>query len=129
MTSGIVLSIERCSLHDGPGLRTTVFLKGCPLSCLWCHNPESKSFKPEIFYFDEKCVRCGLCSAACGNHSIVNTEHVINRAACNTCGKCVSVCPQSALEIKGTAMTAQDVTRVVLKDTRYYKQRRFGSRD
>ena len=126
MTSGIVLSIERCSLHDGPGLRTTVFLKGCPLSCLWCHNPESKSFKPEIFYFDEKCVRCGLCHNTCGNHNIINTKHIINRENCTAenaaCGKCVSVCPQSALEIKGVTMSARDVINIVLKDTRYYKQ-------
>jgi len=126
LTSGLVLSIERCSLHDGPGLRTTVFFKGCPLSCLWCHNPESKSFKPEIFYFDEKCVRCGLCRDACGNHSIINTEHIINRENCTVesaaCGKCVSVCLQSALEIKGMTMPAQDVINIVLKDIKYYKQ-------
>ena len=122
MKTGTVLSIERCSLHDGPGLRTTVFLKGCPLSCLWCHNPESQSFKPELYYFDEKCVHCGLCAAACDNHTINETEHLINREACSACGKCVYACPQSAFELKGTAMSVQDVIDVVLKDERYYKQ-------
>ncbi|MCL2880038.1 MAG: glycyl-radical enzyme activating protein, partial [Treponema sp.] len=122
MISGTVLSIDRCSLHDGPGLRTTVFLKGCPLSCLWCHNPESQSFKPELYYFDEKCVRCGLCAAVCPNHIVSGTEHSINRADCNACGRCVSACLQSALEIKGIVMSAQDVIAVALKDVRYYKQ-------
>jgi len=118
--TGTVLSIERCSLHDGPGLRTTVFLKGCPLSCLWCHNPESQSFKQELFFLDEKCTNCGACGNICANHSI-NKTHEINRADCNACGKCVKICPQSAIEIKGTAMSAQEVIDVVLKDVRYYK--------
>ena len=120
--TGLVLSIERCSLHDGPGLRTTVFLKGCPLSCLWCHNPESQSFKPELYFFDEKCTYCGLCCAACVNHQINEKEHFINRNDCNTCGKCVSVCLQSALEIKGIVMPVHDVINVALKDIQYYKQ-------
>jgi len=117
---GCVLSIERCSLHDGPGLRTTVFLKGCPLSCLWCHNPESKSFKPELYYFAEKCNLCGLCGTICEHHC-VNEEHLINRKNCNACGKCVAACPQSAFEIKGTIMQVPDVMAEVLKDVRYYK--------
>jgi len=107
---GTVLSIERCSLHDGPGLRTTVFLKGCPLSCLWCHNPESQAFKPELYFLEEKCVSCGLCESICEN-----------RKDCSACGKCVSACPKSALEIKGVFMTAQDVMDVVLKDVKYYE--------
>jgi pyruvate formate lyase activating enzyme len=99
-----------------------VFLKGCPLSCLWCHNPESQSFKPELYYFGEKCVRCGLCRAACANHRVSETEHIINRADCNACGKCVAACPQSEHEIKGAATPAQDVIGIALKDARYYKQ-------
>jgi len=122
LTTGIVLAIERCSLHDGPGLRTSVFLKGCLLSCLWCHNPESQSFRPELYYFDEKCVRCGLCAETCQVHRVNEREHTINRGECNACGRCTSACPQSALEIKGVEKTAQEVMQVVLKDRRYYEQ-------
>jgi len=109
-------------LHDGPGLRTSVFLKGCPLTCLWCHNPESQSFEPELYYFDEKCTRCGLCGAVCAVHSVTKTEHAINRKDCGACGKCAAACPQSALEIKGSVMPAQDVMDAALKDARYYKR-------
>ena len=119
--TGTVLSIERCCLHDGPGLRTTVFLKGCPLNCLWCHNPESKSFKPELYYFTEKCSLCGLCSTVCPNH-IVSTEHTIKRENCNTCGKCVKICPATAFEIKGGIKTPEVVLTEVLKDKRYYEK-------
>lgn len=119
---GTVLSIDRCALHDGPGLRTTVFLKGCPLSCLWCHNPESLSFKPELYYLGEKCTSCGTCVAICKNHSIDEGVHSVDRTACNLCGKCVSGCPSSAFEIKGQEMSAQDVMDVVLKDVRFYEQ-------
>ncbi|MCL2361050.1 MAG: glycyl-radical enzyme activating protein [Defluviitaleaceae bacterium] len=117
---GTILSIERCSLHDGPGLRTTVFLKGCPLSCLWCHNPESQSFKPELFFLEEKCARCGACGDICKNHFFADS-HTINRADCNACGKCAEVCHKSAIEIKGIKMKAHDVMDVVLKDACYYE--------
>jgi pyruvate formate lyase activating enzyme len=119
---GTVLSIERCSLHDGPGLRTTVFLKGCPLSCLWCHNPESHSFKPELYYFDEKCSGCGGCVAVCRNQGLVDGVRTVNHRACSACGQCVSACPRSAFEIKGRQMSAQDVMDEVLKDVRFYEQ-------
>ena len=120
--TGTVLSIERCSLHDGPGLRTTVFLKGCPLSCLWCHNPESKSFTSELYYLYEKCVFCGLCGKECVNHKITAAEHSIRRTACTACGKCVRICPNSALELKGEVKTTQDVLDIILKDVRYYEK-------
>lgn len=114
--TGTVLSIERFSLHDGPGLRTTVFLKGCPLACMWCHNPESQAFKPELLYDNEKCTSCGLCGKVCENQ----TQKKPNRENCMACGKCVAICPQSALEIKGSAMLAQDVMSEVQKDMIYY---------
>ena len=123
MITGTVLSIERCALHDGPGLRTTVFLKGCPLSCIWCHNPESQLFEPELYALDEKCIFCGACEAVCKNHSVGKNDakHLINRKACNACGKCVNACPASALEIKGTVMSAKDVIDIALKDRLYYE--------
>jgi pyruvate formate lyase activating enzyme len=119
---GTVLSIERCSLHDGPGLRTTVFLKGCPLFCIWCHNPESQSFKPEIYFFEEKCSLCGTCEKVCASHNVNEIEHFINRAECCACDRCLTACPQSAMEIKGTGMAALDVINIALKDERYYKK-------
>ena len=144
--TGMVLSIDRCSLHDGPGLRTTVFLKGCPLSCLWCHNPESQSFKKELYTLDERCVNCGMCASVCKNHVFSNTGiynetetsnlniarssgidetsamHVINRKDCTFCGKCVEICPQSVIEIKGMIISVDDVIKTVMKDIRYYEQ-------
>jgi len=129
LITGTVLSVERCSLHDGPGLRTTVFLKGCPLFCLWCHNPESQSFSPQLYTLDEKCVFCGKCQAVCKNHrinadknDIKSGEHIISREDCKACGKCVEVCPWSALEIKGSIMPADEIVEVVLKDKRYYEK-------
>ena len=121
--TGYILSIERCSLHDGPGLRTTVFLKGCSLSCVWCHNPESKSFKPELFYYVEKCTFCKRCMLACASsvHHVSDNEHKIERDSCIACEKCVQKCLSNAIELKGLLMPVQKVLDVVLKDKRYYE--------
>ena len=126
--TGNILSIERCSLHDGPGLRTTVFLKGCSLSCVWCHNPESKSFKPELFYFAEKCTFCGKCESSCSNsvHHVDDSNHLngakheIIRENCIACGACALKCLNNALEIKGSKIQVKDVLDIILKDRRYY---------
>ena len=128
MAEGTILSVERCSLHDGPGIRTTVFLKGCPLSCLWCHNPESQLFLPELYYLEEKCRRCDICVTSCefDVHSVTDSQHKISRKRCNLCGICVSECPQSALEIKGVVMQVQEIMDIVLKDRRYYERSNGG---
>jgi glycyl-radical enzyme activating protein len=119
MTSGIVLAIERGSLHDGPGIRTSVFLKGCPLKCLWCHNPESQSMKPIVFKVIDRCQHCGECIKVCPNNCI--TLDGIDRSLCTICGQCVEACNNSALEIKGTNMTVDEVMKEVLKDKAYYQ--------
>jgi pyruvate formate lyase activating enzyme len=121
--TGTVLSIDRCSMHDGPGIRTTVFLKGCPLTCLWCHNPESQAFKPELFFLHDRCRQCGACAAACehGVHSIVDGEHRIDRSRCVQCGRCVEACPNGALEIKGRTMTVEAVMAEVERDRAYFQ--------
>ncbi len=121
-TKGLIFSIEKTSLHDGPGLRTTVFVKGCPLHCLWCHNPESQSFSPELYYFDEKCVRCGRCVSVCPKNCHIVTEagHEIARESCIRCGECVRTCPYSALEMKGEHMEADLVLAEVEKDRDFY---------
>ncbi|HEY5562646.1 MAG TPA: glycyl-radical enzyme activating protein [Clostridiaceae bacterium] len=122
-TQGLIFAIERTSLHDGPGLRTTVFLKGCPLRCLWCHNPESQTFSKELYFFQEKCLRCGICVHVCPKncHAIINDEHEINRANCIGCGKCVDACPYSVLELKGEMMDASTVVAAVEEDRDFYE--------
>jgi glycyl-radical enzyme activating protein len=121
--TGMVFAIERCSLNDGPGIRTTVFLKGCPLHCLWCHNPESISPRPELYFLDERCAKCGACVAACPNqcHIVTGDGHTIDRSSCVACGRCVDACPTGALEIKGRSMSAGAVMAEVLKDRHFYE--------
>ena len=90
-----IFDIQRFSVQDGPGIRTSVFLKGCHVGCLWCHNPESLSHEPQLMYYAEKCVLCGACAAACpqGVHEWNQEEHWLNRSACIACGACAKVCP------------------------------------
>lgn len=123
MLSGLVFNIQRFSVHDGPGIRTTVFLKGCPLSCSWCCNPESQYPKPELMKVDVKCIRCGRCAEICPCGAIVvNKEmRVIERDKCNNCFKCVEVCPTGALIISGKEMTSEEVVDIVKRDALFYK--------
>lgn len=120
---GIVFDIARCSYHDGPGIRTAVFLKGCNLHCPWCHNPESIRPMPEIELLPALCVGCGACERACerGVHRLTDGTHRLYPASCTLCGKCVSVCPVSALKVTGREMRADEVMDVVLRDRAYYE--------
>lgn len=120
--TGIVFGIQRMSIHDGPGIRTTVFLKGCNVNCKWCHNPEGIPMQPLIGWNEDRCIGCGACAAACPNgcHSLENGVHRFQRQACIACGKCVDACPVQALELIGKRMTADEVMEVVLKDQKYY---------
>lgn len=123
MKRGIIFDIQKFSIHDGPGIRTTVFLKGCPLNCLWCHNPESKNARPEISFIPEKCVGCGHCVAACANacHRFVDGCHVYDRAACRHCGQCAAECYARSLEVIGREMAIEEVMAEVLKDVPFYE--------
>jgi len=123
-TTGEVFSIERSSMNDGPGIRTTVFLKGCPLRCAWCHNPESQSRRAELLFNAERCVSCGACVEACPRacHRMDGGAHAIDRASCDACGACVAACPNGALQIKGERMAVEEILDVVGRDARYYER-------
>jgi pyruvate formate lyase activating enzyme len=122
---GMVFDIQRSSFHDGPGIRTTVFFKGCSLSCVWCHNPESQSGGPELGFFAEKCNCCGSCAAVCPRnvHHVTGTAHSHNldRKACTACGSCIKACPQEALKLYGFESRAEEIMEEVLKDRPYYE--------
>lgn len=121
--SGIVFNIQRFSLHDGPGIRTTVFLKGCNLRCAWCHNPESFRMEPQLSVAMGKCTLCGACAVACPNgvHAIAGGAHRLSLAACTRCWACTAVCPADAISIIGRRYTVDEVLAVVSKDRRYYE--------
>ncbi len=121
---GLVFNIQRFSTRDGPGIRTTVFLKGCNLNCAWCHNPEAIAPQAQLQFFFEKCSQCGRCAAACakGAHGFNAGAHTFNRELCNACGACIESCYSDALRLAGAEMTAQTVIEVVLKDKRFYDQ-------
>ena len=119
---GNVLNIQRYCVDDGPGIRTTVFLKGCPLSCAWCHNPESQSKKTQILYDAKKCVLCGKCLNVCPKacHEIKRT-HYFDSKNCIGCGECAKVCFNNALELYGKVMTVIDVFNEVKRDKVFYE--------
>lgn len=119
---GIVFDIQRFSTNDGPGIRTTVFLKGCMMKCKWCHNPESLSTKVQLAYENFKCVGCGKCEEICQKkvHGFVGAEHKINYDLCDNCGKCVDICENEALKFYGRKMSVEQVINEVLKDKKYY---------
>jgi pyruvate formate lyase activating enzyme len=121
---GCVFNIERFAIRDGPGIRTTVFLKGCPLRCLWCANPESISPVPQLFYLENLCTRCYRCVDVCPNKATTKTSEgaiAINRSLCQACGKCVEVCPNKARQISGNLMTVDEVLEEVKKDALFYQ--------
>ena len=116
-----VTKIQKFCTHDGPGIRTTVFLKGCPLRCIWCHNPETQSIKPEFFYSPQFCLGCGACVSACpsGVHSF-SQDHALNRSLCTGCMACTDACPSGALEPCACMMSAEEIMAEVMKDRAFY---------
>ena len=118
---GKIFDIQRFSVHDGPGIRTTVFMKGCPLKCQWCHNPESQEQERSIAYRTEKCVGCGACAVVCEHHKFVDGKHIYDRENCVRCGKCTEKCNFDALEAFGREASVEEVIKEVLRDKTFYK--------
>ena len=125
LKKGIIFDIKRYAIHDGPGIRTTVFFKGCPLCCPWCHNPEGELPEPEIIWYRQRCLtQCRDCIPVCTRTALQmrgRTLH-IDRSQCNQCGDCADVCPTEALEIIGRKVTVKDVMGVIQKDKIFYEE-------
>ena len=115
------IDIKRFAVHDGPGVRTTLFLKGCSLRCIWCHNPESRFMQPELAIHYPKCTCCGECAKVCSCHRIVDGVHEFDRAACKACGKCEAECPSGALELFGKPVTVEEAAAKLLEDRIFYE--------
>lgn len=121
--TGEIFSIERYAIHDGPGIRTQVFFKGCPLRCVWCSNPEGMSFRPNLMHAPVLCIRCGACVETCGAQALSMAEHglEVDRGKCTVCGDCAEVCHAEALEISSIRMTAEAVVAEVERDRVFYE--------
>lgn len=121
---GTVFNIQRFSVDDGPGVRTVVFLKGCPLRCRWCHNPEGLSARPQIMFNAERCIACGDCAEVCPNqsHLMEGQSHRFDVTVCVGCGKCADLCCSQALTLSGREMSADEVLAQVARDLPYYRE-------
>ena len=124
MANGIIFDIQRFSLHDGPGIRTNVFLKGCPLRCIWCHNPEGQRAVPQLLIDMAKCIGCGDCATVCpqGAHAFTYGAHAFLRERCTGCGACVPVCVSDTLSLAGRRVTSREVICEVMRDADFFAQ-------
>lgn len=123
-TKGRYLHTQRLSTEDGPGIRTTVFMKGCLLACEWCHNPESIKREPEVQWLAHNCIACNSCKAICPNACLLKTDKgmIINREYCIVCGTCAAECPGNAMEVLGKNISAEDLAAELLKDKAFYEK-------
>ena len=115
--AGRVFNVQRFSVHDGPGIRTTVFLKGCPARCPWCHNPESQSFAPEVLVVETRCIACGSCARVCPQGA-----PPAGSPLCTACGACVEACPAGARQLAGRETTVEELTKEILRDRLFYDE-------
>lgn len=118
-----IIEVKRFAVHDGDGIRTTVFFKGCPLKCIWCHNPEGIGFETQLAYYRNKCISCGECGKACVQeaHVFQGDIHIVERGKCAACGACELLCPQNALILYGREVTTEELLPVLLEDADFYR--------
>jgi pyruvate formate lyase activating enzyme len=129
LVSGTVFDVKKFSIHDGPGIRTTVFLKGCPLDCWWCHNPESQHVEPELMVRPQRCISCGACLVAC-SHGAISTQGdaiITDQERCTVCGACVETCYAEAREMVGRTMSVNDVMVAIARDIPFYDESGGGA--
>lgn len=119
--TGTIFDLKRFAVHDGGGLRSTLFLKGCPLHCPWCQNPEGIAPRPVLWYSPNDCISCGTCAAACPNQALTLEERIhVDRTKCTLCGKCEDVCPGSALQRMGSTVTAKEALNLLMRDSVFF---------
>jgi glycyl-radical enzyme activating protein len=121
--AGTVFEVRRFAVHDGPGVRTVFFLKGCPLRCRWCHNPEGIGPRPELAFHSHKCIHCGECARVCprGAHALAAGKHVFDRAKCAACGACAEACLGRALKLFGRRISVEEAAALALEDREFYR--------
>ena len=120
--TGRIFAVKRFAVHDGDGVRTTLFLKGCPLRCRWCHNPEGLAGVKQLAFYAHKCVGCGICASLCPEGAQTLSPRRIDRARCRLCGKCVSECPESAMELFGETVTPESLLPKLTEDRDFYRE-------
>lgn len=116
-----ITGIKRFAIHDGDGIRTTVFFSGCPLHCLWCHNPENIERRPSLMFYRHKCRSCGKCAEICPCHIVTKGEHLVHREDCTLCGRCVDACPAEALTLTGKETENAAIVSALLRDREFYE--------
>lgn len=124
MATTYVFNVQKYSIHDGDGIRTTIFFKGCPVNCAWCHNPESQRFDKELLYFKDRCTGCGKCVQRCPNgaNTMVDGKAELDRSKCNACGICADWCITQARDIAGKEYTVKELVKEAEKDRQFYEE-------